>query len=158
MINPGNYLRSDNPRVPMSPFPFRQVTPIQVRFTDCDMLGHINNNMFMAYLDLGKIEYFKAVIPDFNMKTINVAVVNVNADFFAQAFFGEPIEVWTAVSGVGRSSFVIEQRVINSSTGQTKCVGHTTMAAFDPATATSVPLRDDWVHAIERFERRTMRG
>lgn len=158
MINPGNFLHSDNPRVPASTFPFRQVTRIQVRFTDCDMLGHVNNNMFMAYFDLGKIEYFQTVIPGgVDMARINVAVVNVNADFYAQAFFGEPLEVWTAVSRLGKSSFTLEQRVINAETGQTKCIGRTTMASFDPATATSVPLRDDWAAAVESFEHRPLR-
>lgn len=159
MINPGNFLHSDNPRVPVSQFPFRHVTEIQVRFTDSDMLGHINNNMFMSYFDIGKVDYFKEVLPEaLEPGKINVAVVNVNADFFAQAFFGEPLEVWTAISSFGRSSFTLEQRVINSATGQTKCIGRTVMASFDPATAKSVPVRTDWVEVVEAFEKRSLRS
>ncbi len=158
MISPGNFLHSDNPRVPVSEFPFRHSVRVQVRFTDCDMLGHVNNTMYLSYMDLGKVEYFAQILPGgVDMRHINIAIVNVNVDFYAQTFFGEEVEVWTAVSKVGPRSITLEQRIINPSTGQTKCIGRTVMAPFDPETATSRPVREDWVRSAEAFECRRLR-
>lgn len=34
---------------------------IQVRYSDMDMLGHANNAIYLTYLELARLEYFKAV-------------------------------------------------------------------------------------------------
>ncbi len=39
---------------------FRFKTPIQVRFSDTDMLGHINNVSYFSYFGLGQLAYFKS--------------------------------------------------------------------------------------------------
>ena len=33
--------------------------PIQIRFNDVDRYGHVNNNSYFAYYDLGKEEYLR---------------------------------------------------------------------------------------------------
>ena len=58
------YPDSTNPRVPQASQPFRHVTPIQIRFNDIDVIGHINNNAYLEYMDLGKTAYFNAVKPE----------------------------------------------------------------------------------------------
>ena len=58
------YLPSDNPKVPAAEFPFRHHQPVQMRFTDIDMLGHLNNNVYLTFMDLAKVEYFAAVLPE----------------------------------------------------------------------------------------------
>ena len=40
-----------NPRVPAPTQPFRTVLPLQIRFNDIDLLGHVNNEMYFAYMD-----------------------------------------------------------------------------------------------------------
>ena len=36
---------------------FKRSLPIQLRFNDVDGFGHINNNAYFAYYDLGKEDY-----------------------------------------------------------------------------------------------------
>ena len=36
--------------------------PIQIRFNDVDRYGHVNNNAYFAYYDLGKEEYLRNVL------------------------------------------------------------------------------------------------
>lgn len=156
-MTPGNYLHSDNPRVPRAENPYRYSLALQTRFTDCDMLGHINNNAILSYLDLAKARYFETALGHlFDFNNIAVAIVNINIDFYEQAFFVEPLEVWTQVTSIGHSSIHFDQRLINSETGHTKCLARTIMAAFDPSTAKSVPLDETWVAAFEAFEQRNL--
>jgi acyl-CoA thioester hydrolase len=39
---------------------FRFHHPIQVRYSDMDMLGHANNAVYLTYLELARIAYFRA--------------------------------------------------------------------------------------------------
>lgn len=146
-------IQKNNQRIPEPKYPFRHRLPLQIRFNDIDMLGHLNNGAYLEFMDLGKTHYFKAVMPDgIDMKRINVVVVNINCDFFAPTYFEEPIEVHTAVTSISQHSFRMEQRIVNSVTGQVKCIGRTVMAGFDPATAQGAEIEPSWVNALTAYE------
>lgn len=149
---------STNPRVPEAGFTFRHRVPLQIRFNDIDMLGHLNNGVYMSFMDIGKAAYFNDVMPgNIDWKRINVVVVNINCDFYAPTYFHEQLEVLTAVVSVSERSFKIEQRIVNKNTGEVKCIGRTIMSGFDIATAQSAPIAEDWVAAFTAYEHRPLR-
>ena len=144
-----------NPKVPESPVPFRCTLQAQLRFNDVDIFGHINNSVYIQLLDLAKVRYFEAVLggPVEWHKT-TVVVVNINASFYSPGYFDEPLAVATAVGHISQHSFILEQRIYNTQTGDVKCVAQTVMAGFDPSTATGAPIPDDWRTSLLRFEHR----
>ncbi|MCI8997803.1 MAG: acyl-CoA thioesterase [Muribaculaceae bacterium] len=137
---------------------FRHRMPLQMRFNDIDMLGHLNNSIYLTFMDLAKTRYFEAVLGE-NLKwdRIGVVIVNINCNFCAPTFFNEEIEVETAVVAIGEKSLTIEQRVFSPSTGQVKCDCRTIMSGFDMETNTSAPILPEWVKAFETYENRTLR-
>ena len=154
-----SYLPSSNPRVPEAVHPFRHCLPVQMRFSDIDMLGHLNNNVYLIFMDLAKIEYFGAI----NGKPVTanelcMVVANINCDFVAPSFLGNALEVWTQVTHIGEKSVKLEQRIVDRNTGETKCIGRTIMAGFDPATLLSAPIAPRWVKLMETFEQHTLQG
>ena len=148
-----NLPQSPNPKVPPVAHPFRVCTPVQTRFNDIDILGHINNSVYFQFLDLGKIEYFKTVLPEkFTLHNINVVIVNVNCNFFSPGFMDEPLAVYTSCFRISRRSLTLEQRIINSRTGDVKCIAETVMAGFDPATNKGMELVNEWADSMAKFE------
>lgn len=147
-----------NPRVPLAPAPYSHYVPVQIRFTDIDSMGHVNNSVYLNYFDLGKTMYFSAVMDGrIDWHDIGVVIVNLNCSYFAPTLFEEPIEVLTQVLTVGEKSLKVEQRVINSVTGQTKAVCVTILAGFDRSTSASAPISPEWVEALEAFEGRKLK-
>lgn len=153
-----SYLHSDNPRVPRSEYPFRHCLPVQIRFSDIDMLGHLNNNVYLTFMDLAKIEYFAAVKGSpITARDLCMVVVNINCDFLSPSFMGDNLEVWTRVTHIGRSSVKLEQRMVDAHTGAIRCIGRTVMAGFDPDTMTGQPIGEEWVRLTENFEQHKLR-
>lgn len=135
---------------------FNHSLPAQLRFNDIDALGHVNNNVYLQFFDLGKYDYFKQVMgEDFDIKVLAVVVVNINCDFMAPAFLDEPLEVRTATAAIGDKSVTLVQQIVNADTGQIKCQGTTVMASFDLATGKSAPVNDKARAALCAFENRT---
>ena len=156
-MDPISYPATNNPRVPEATQPFRHITNIQLRFNDVDMIGHINNNAFLEYMDLGKTSYFNSVKADLiDWKFINVVVVNINCNFYSPGYINEPIAVLTTITSISQRSLKMEQRVINTETGDVKCAGTTIMAGFDPTTAQGAEIDPEWVKAICSYEERDM--
>lgn len=142
-----------NPRIRQIGRPFHHLFPIQQRFSDVDILGHINNTVYLQYLDLGKSRYLECVRPEaVDWKTVTIVVVNINCDFLAPTYFQDKIVVLTTVESVSDRSFVMLQRIVDRETGQVKCQCRTVMAGFDPSTATGAPIEKEWVDAFCSFE------
>ena len=145
-----------NSRVPEPAFPYRHTIDVQLRFNDVDMFGHVNNSVYLQFFDLAKLEYFRAVMgEDFEVTNIAVVVVNVNCDFYAPTFIDEKLQVMTTTLRVGERSMLLEQRIVNSVTGDVKCVGRTIMSGFDVKTSTSAPIDDNWRSRLETYENRS---
>ena len=122
---------------------------IQIRFGDYDTFGHINNNSYMTYLDLGKSEFLcrlmgKRCTPS----DLSAAIVNINVDFLAPTVVGEPLCVQTAVIHLGEKSFTLYQRLLNPSTGQIKVQATSVLAGFNIATQSAATLRQDLVENL----------
>lgn len=144
--------QSANPRIPQGG-QFRHYVDLQIRFNDIDILGHINNSVYLSFFDLGKAEYFtEALGQTMAIGKVAVAIVNINANFFAPSYFNEPLRVVTAITRLGDRSLTLDQRIFNPVTGEIKCTATTVMAGFDPTTATSQPLPDDFRARARQFE------
>ena len=138
---------------------FRHHLPLQMRFNDIDMLGHLNNSVYLTFMDLGKARYFEAVNggQPVDISKMGIVIVNINANFCIPTFFNETIEVETAAVAIGDKSITLEQRIYSVPGRQVKCSCRTVMAGFDIHTNTSVPISEEWVRKFEAFEGRTLR-
>lgn len=141
----------------MEEIEFHHTLPIQLRFNDVDKFGHVNNTVYFSFYDLGKTEYFASVCPGVDWEKDGIVVVHIEADFLAQIFATDQVAVQTAVSEVGTKSFHLIQRVIDTRSGEVKCICRSVMVAFDLIKHESMPLTEEWKEAICRFEGRDVR-
>lgn len=145
----------ENPRVPAPPVTFVHTINIQMRFCDTDMLGHVNNNAYLTYTDIGKVAYFERALTTHELSMANVVIGHYEVDFYAPTFISEKLAVQTAVLSVGDKSLTLEQRVI-SRTGMTKCVVRSVMVCVDPDTGRSKSLDPMVVKSLEEYEGRPL--
>lgn len=136
---------------------FRNACPVQIRFNDVDVLGHVNNTIYFTFYDTGKACYFEAVKgKKMEWKDVDTVIANVNCAFIAPIFFGEQIEVLTSCLSVHDKSFRLLQVIRECNTGEIKSVCETVMVSFDPATGKSRSLPDQWRKMLCEFERRDL--
>lgn len=142
--------------IPEPKFEFRHRTPVQIRFNDIDMFGHLNNSVYLQFADLAKMRYFMQFMDGrFDPMQLGLVVANTNCDFYNPTYVQEKLEVLTAVASISTSSLVMEQRIVNDR-GQVKCICRTIMVSFDPRTAQSVPVTDKWRHDLTEYEQREL--
>lgn len=127
--------------IPEPTRPLNHHIPLQVRFNDFDAFGHINNNVYLEFFDLGKALYFNEITGcEFDPAAIAAVVVNINCNFYAPTRMGEELEVQTACTRLGDRSLTLEQRIVNPATGSVKSAATTVMAGFDLETQGSAPI------------------
>lgn len=133
---------------------YRNRLPIQLRFNDIDVIGHVNNTMYFSFFDLGKTAYFEAVRgTHIDWSNADIVIRHIESDFLAPTFYKDQIEVDTAVIKLGNKSLQMEQRIIETRTNQVKCVCRTVMVGFDPQTNESKEISPCWKEAIRAYEK-----
>lgn len=127
--------------------------PIQIRFNDVDRYGHVNNNAYFAYYDLGKEEYLRNVLKvDYRASDVVPVIANINADFIMPIFYGDDIVIETRVSHVGTKSFTLKQRAINQRTQCVVCQCKTVMVCFNLKTQQSAEIPEAYRKDFEDYE------
>ncbi|MEG1617844.1 MAG: thioesterase family protein [Bacteroidales bacterium] len=132
---------------------FRNRLPIQLRFNDIDVVGHVNNAVYLNFFDLGKTAYFEAVKGGhIDWSETDFVIRHIEADYQVPTFYRDQIEVDTAVVKIGTKSIQLEQRIIDTKNNVVKCVCKTVMVGFDKDTNTAKPICDYWKDAIRAYE------
>jgi acyl-CoA thioester hydrolase len=135
-------------------YPFHSTTPVQLRFLDIDLQGHVNNSVYFTLFDLAKADYFsKANDQLMDWRHVNIIVANVNCDFLRQTFFGENVAVQTQVDLINDKSFRLVQQLINVDTSEVKCICTEIMVYFDHKTGKPQHIPQEWRDALSKFER-----
>lgn len=132
---------------------YRDSLDIQMRFKDVDLFGHVNNTVFLEYMDMGKVHYIENVLGDiFNNRRDALVIVNINIDFLQPAKFDEHLCVQTRVETVGVHSITFVQQVANTVTGSVKCRARVVMVGFDATTGESKEIPQSWKTRIAAHE------
>ncbi len=135
----------------MNDITFHHKMPIQLRFFDADVFGHVNNSVYFQYYDTAKIDYIRKVchITD---KRYAVVTVHITADFLSQVHIDDLVEVQTAVTHIGTKSITLMQRLVDAETGEVKCTGETIMVTYDLEKQESIEIKQEWIDDIRKFE------
>jgi acyl-CoA thioester hydrolase len=127
-------------------FNFR--TPIQVRFRDLDSLKHVNNAVYLTYLEFARIGYWKAL--KFEPVRPSMLLARVEIDYLKPVLFDDQVEVAVRVSEFGSKSFVMVFEILANTTVAAK--GSSVQVWFDHAANSSVIIPDSARVIIQKFE------
>jgi acyl-CoA thioester hydrolase len=136
----------------MPGFPY--VHARDVEFRDIDGAGHVNNAVYLGYLETARIAYLREALGIESLDDLAVIVANVNVDFRSPAFFAERLEIGARVPHVGTKSFVMEHEV-RAADGRLVVEATSVLVAFDYGTRAPVPVPEDWRRRILAYEARS---
>jgi acyl-CoA thioester hydrolase len=115
---------------------------IEVRFRDCDAMGHVNNAVYLTYLEQARFAYWQRVVGQAGMPR-NVILARVECDYRAPATMGDRLIVQMRIAAVGRSSFTVEYEIVNARTRAQVATARSVQVMYDYETGRSVPIPDD---------------
>jgi acyl-CoA thioester hydrolase len=120
---------------------------LTVRFRDCDPLGHVNNAVYLTYLEQARFTLWRAqvgyVAKDRDAQGRRGAgfiLARAEIDFRAQARYGDELEVRVGLASIGRTSFVYEYEIADVATSRIVATAKTVQVWFDYDEGKPLPL------------------
>lgn len=85
---------------------FSFYTPIQVRFSETDMFGHVNNVAIFIYFEQARIEFLRHLGVFTNIitsETVPIAA-DLQCDYLKQIYFPQELKVYVKIQEIGSTS------------------------------------------------------
>ncbi len=135
---------------------FRHHYPIQVRWGDMDALGHVNNAVYLTYLEQARVDYTRRELGlwDGAAGKLGLIMARVEIDFKLPLFAGDDVHVFTRSARLGRSSGVTEQLIARAKDDQLEIASRAliTIVVYDYANNKPTPIPDEWRERIKAYE------
>ncbi|HWI46920.1 MAG TPA: thioesterase family protein [Rummeliibacillus sp.] len=125
---------------------FSFYVPIQVRFSETDMYGHLNNTVPFIYFEQARIEFLNhlGLMQVWLEKQTNSmpVVADMQCDYVKQVFFEEKLKVFVKIASVGNSSMDLHYLGVNNQ-DEICFTGRGSVVQINPETGKSVPWQAD---------------
>jgi thioesterase-3 len=118
---------------------------IEVRSTEIDVMGHVNNAKYLEYLEWGREEWYnRAKLPfaEFTAMKVGTVTVSIHIQYRKEATLGEKLLIVTKPQRCSRSSFTFYQEIRNNK-GEVVADAEVISVTIDLTTRKSTPLPDE---------------
>ena len=127
----------------------RYRVPIPIRFADIDALGHVNNAVFLTYMEVARTAFWAERIGDVRVQEIDFVVARVEIDYRRPVVFDDSLacELW--LEKIGRSSFTVGYRFVVD--GDAVALARSVQVFVDLATGAAKPVPDSFRERVREF-------
>ena len=116
---------------------------LEARFRDCDPMGHVNNAVYLTYLEQTRFAHWRSLwgfgTPQLPDGLPGVILAHVEADYKRPARYGDVLEIRLVVAEIRRSSFRYEYEIVDEK-GRTVMIAKTVQVMYDYTAERPVPI------------------
>ena len=132
---------------------YRLFAEVPVRFRDTDGMGHVNNAVYLTYLEVARERYWRELFQLQDYRQVDLIVARIEIDFRSPAIAGDTLIVAIRASAIGRRSFdfLYEARTARDR-ATTVVSARSVQVMYDYATSKTKPVSDEVRSTILAFE------
>jgi acyl-CoA thioester hydrolase len=130
---------------------FRYSTPIQIRYSDFDMLGHINNATFVTYIEVARLYYFIEI--GWTLEDVSNVVAHLDLDFSTPILPGNKVNCRVKTTSIGSKSFQMNYELYSPEDDVIFAKGHSVQVCFEKKSGKTVAIPGHIRELINNFEK-----
>lgn len=116
---------------------------LEVRFRDCDPMGHANNAVYLTYLEQARFKCWESLwgfrLSEVPGETPGIILARAEIDYRFPARYGDMLEVRIGLVGIGRTSFTLEYEIADAQQ-RIVATAKTVLVMYDYRTSKPVPI------------------
>lgn len=125
-------------------------TPVQIRFADCDMGGHVHNAAYLHYFESARINFFVSEFGrDWDWKKYGLIVKKNTITYHIPTYLEDEIRVNVSCNHIGGKSFTLTYHVLDSK-DNLKAYGESVIVSFDYEKQTTTTVQDSMLNLLRK--------
>ncbi len=125
-------------------------TPIQIRFGDCDMGGHVHNAAYLHYFESARINFFiRQIGKDWDWKNEGFILKKNTIEYHSPTYIEDQIEIEVSCVHIGSKSFTLSYHVKDAN-GVLKAYGESVVVCFNYSSNSTILVPKIILGALEQ--------
>ncbi len=127
---------------------FAHWTPVTIRYSDQDAMGHVNNCAYAAYTEAGRTMFLGALLDPARHPGIDFILASVKIDYRAELHYPGTVDVGTRILRLGGKSMTLGSGLFRE--GVAVATAHSVNVFMDVATRATIAIPPDIRDRLER--------
>lgn len=140
------------PKFTWNPEDFHLWLDVEVRFHDCDPMGHVNNSVYLTYLEIARTHYWAHVLNIRDFRKVNFILARAEIDFLHPATVMDTLRIYIRAGEFFHRSFDFHYVIENRTKGVVAASAKTVQVTYDYKAGKSVPIPEQQLRIIREFE------
>jgi len=130
-------------------------TPIQIRFSDCDMLQHVNNAIYLQYFETARIAFFKQELPNWNWNEQGIILLKNTVEYKLPLYLTDDCWIEVITEHIGTKSFTLsyQVKVKNDENVIVKTIGESILVCYNFIKKESINLPQNLENALLKHKK-----
>ncbi len=126
---------------------FRHWTPVSLRFSDQDSMGHINNVAYAAYVEQARVAFIDTFLRNRGDSGIDYILASANIDYRREMHFPGTVDTGTRLLRIGNKSITTGYGLFKD--GENVATAGSVNVFFDTGSGKTVPIPDNLRKILE---------
>lgn len=126
--------------------------PLQVRFADCDMAGHIHNAVYLHYFESGRMHFFVSQLgPDWDWKGKGIILKKNEVLYHSPGQITDQLRCEVRCAHIGDTSFTLSYQILNQE-NQLRAEGSSILVCMDYNAQKVISIPAKMQEALEKHQ------
>ena len=130
----------------------RKSIKIQVRFSDLDVMGHVNNSVYLSYFEMARVAFFSPLMGEkWDWKKNGVLLRKNEVEYLFPVLLHEEPEITIFTTSIGTKSFTLEYEL---KVGDKLCTtGTSVLVCYDAENNKTIEVPQEMRTVLEGLKR-----
>lgn len=125
---------------------------IHVRFSDLDVLGHVNNAVYLSYFEIARVHYFKYLVgSDWDWKKGGVILARNEIEYYKPVLLNDEPLIEMIATRIGTKSFTLDYKL--KVKDELYSSGSSVLVCFDSIENKTIDIPDELRKALHQILR-----
>jgi acyl-CoA thioester hydrolase len=128
-----------------------QPAQIQVRFSDLDVLGHVNNTVYFSYFEMTRVHYFRELLGiDWDWQSFGIVLVKNEIEYKRSVLLNDRPSIKMITEQIGDKSFVLRYELMVNNV--LYAIGRSVQVCFDAHIQKTISIPIEMREMLKRIE------
>jgi acyl-CoA thioester hydrolase len=124
---------------------------VQVRFADIDMMGHVNNAVYLSYFEMTRVHYLEELLGSkWDYKKDGFLLARNEIDYIKPIFLYDTPKIELRTKNLGNKSFSFTYTVTVN--GELRTKGLSVLVCYNSSENKTIPIPQRMREAFEKLE------